>query len=173
MNEGPATWNASITWGDGTATTIAVGGSIEDARLAAHRLTTTATERRGRRPVLTVIGRAADGDRPADRAEIAHYGADGQIRFVEEADLERQPAPTGVHVVIGATEPSGETLDWLDDTACRSFAQGARRRAFIRDEVRPHDDEPRHYLLRRLHLPETDAGHGEPTTTRERRRRGH
>ena len=64
--------------------------------------------------------------------------------------------------MIGATEPSGETLDWLDDTACLTFAQGARRQKFIKEEVQPHDDTPRYYFVRTLRLPASAEGNGEP-----------
>ena len=67
-----------------------------------------------------------------------------------------------VYIVFGATEPSGETLDWIDDTICLSFAQAARRVEFVRNELRPHEDSPRHYFVRTLLVPESEAGNGEP-----------
>lgn len=73
-----------------------------------------------------------------------------------------QPRERSVEVVIGATEPSGATLDWLDDTACLSFAQGARRRDYIAEQLRPHEDSPRYYFVRKLRLPQDESGNGEP-----------
>ena len=73
------------------------------------------------------------------------------------------PPPMRKHdyVIIGATEPSGDTLDWLDDTVCISYPQAIRRRAFIAEELKPHDDGPRYYFIRTLRRPASDAGNGE------------
>ena len=167
MNTPASNWNAALTWADGTLTTLQMNGTIEDARLAVHTATTSSEHRQGRRPLLAVIGEASTKP-AAEPAEIIHYAADGRIRVIDEAELADQPPAGSVHVVIGATEPSGETLDWLDDTACRSFAQGARRHAFIANKVRPHDDAPRYYFVRKLRLPEGDAGNGEPVRSQKR-----
>lgn len=161
MNEPASTWNAALTWADGSVTPLHAHETIEEARLAVHVQTTSSEHRRGRRPLLAVIGEAST-DPAARPAEIIHYMADGRIRTLSEAELDKEQQTGSVHVVIGATEPSGETLDWMDDTACRSFAQGARRQAYIANEVRPHDDEPRYYFVRRLRLPDTESGNGEP-----------
>ena len=160
MNKPSSRWNAALTWADGTVTPLQVTGTIEEARLAVHRETTNTEHRRGRRPLLAVISEASTKP-AADPAEIMHYAADGRAGVIEEAELADKHHAESVHVVVGATEPSGETLDWMDDTACRSFAQGARRHAFIANEVRPHGDDPRYYFVRRLRLPVSEAGNGE------------
>jgi len=162
MNTPTTSWNAAPTWADGSVTALQVNGTIEEARLAVHIETTSSERRQGRRPLLAVIGEAST-EPAAEPAEIIHYAADGRIRVIDGAELADEQPTRSVHVVIGATEPSGETLDWMDDTACRSFAQGARRHAFIANEVRPHDDGPRYYFVRKLRLPESEAGNGEPT----------
>ena len=161
MEEPAGTWNATIAWCDGTATTLKGNGRALDAAAAAHREITDPAKRRDRRPVLCVSAAETVSGKTAG-PEIIRYTADGRVCTIEEGDLDEDRRLASVHVVIGATEPSGETLDGLDDTACRSFAQGARRQVFIANQVRPHDDEPRYYFVRRLQVPQTEAENGEP-----------
>jgi hypothetical protein len=150
------TWNVALNWCNGTSTNEQVRGTLTDARVALHTLTTSEQHRQGRRPLLGVLARADEG-RDDPNAEVVHYRRDGSMQVTNLQELEFAERRTSVDVVIGAREPSGDTLDWIDDTACLSLAQATRRHRFVRDVMRPHDDDPRYYFVRRLRVPRSES----------------
>lgn len=160
--ENQQSWNIALLWANGTSTTTSLRGTLMDACNRLHQLTLDPIERAGRRPLMGIIGDPDTGTEHPCR--ISHYRADGSIGDLEPRAFDEGRPLTAVHVVVGATEPSGETLDWLDDTACRSYPQGVRRHEFVRKTLRPHDDTPRYYFLRQLALPTDESGTGEPSS---------
>ena len=76
------------------------------------------------------------------------------------AERESHQTPAGsVELVVSG--PSHETIDWIDDQVCHSFAAGSRRLRTITEHHRPHGDEAgRRYHLRSLRVPRFETSTG-------------